>query len=237
MTQIVLQIKSNNNKTLNKFLTYLEISLKKIFTIEKMNFHVTKSKMIFSILKSAHVNKIAQEHFEINRYNTQITFTGFENEKLSEFLKKINSSLFPEIQFRYKLSCYSTNYQLKFVKKVSEVNDFLNFYSRCGSQIVFNYEKHIGQYCIKKTFFSILFKCVNGMNEYNNIYRNFVITNIHIANYNDDTLIKINPEEFLPLSPYKIRANKMSYFFNNLGEDTLIEDVSNVLDFSGISPF
>jgi hypothetical protein len=67
-------------------------------------FFYKKEKQTFiSILKSPHVNKSAQEQFEIRNTSSQITIKTTQPSKLLIMLKKIKVNLFPDINIKLKL--------------------------------------------------------------------------------------------------------------------------------------
>jgi ribosomal protein S10 len=57
-----------------------------------------KIKYVFTILKSPHVNKTAQEQFEYNLSSKKLKFYTFRLLKLIIMLRKLRSELFPDVE-------------------------------------------------------------------------------------------------------------------------------------------
>ena len=57
---------------------------------------------IFTILKSPHVNKKAQEQFEIFVFSKQLTLYSIKKLKYLFYLKKIQESLFSNVKVKIK---------------------------------------------------------------------------------------------------------------------------------------
>lgn len=103
---IYLFIYTNNFKALvgfTKFLNRINFARKtnlKLFFTHKQN---TKQSKIFTVLKSPHVNKKAQEHFKLLKYKKKIKLSSFKLNKLLILLKKMHENLFPEIHIKVKV--------------------------------------------------------------------------------------------------------------------------------------
>lgn len=86
--------------------------------LKKINLN-KNSKTKFSILKSPHVHKKAQQQIEQNYYKKRILFVLFENEKLFVILKKLFSSTFQDLAINYSFIHESKKYflfNMKFLK-------------------------------------------------------------------------------------------------------------------------
>ena len=94
-------IVSKTKKSLYKFLSFLDNSYVNSKIIKK-DFKNEKRKKILTILKSPHVNKTAQEQFQLNLFSTQLTIYSNNNYQFLIFLKKIKNNLFPEIKINIK---------------------------------------------------------------------------------------------------------------------------------------
>ena len=100
---INLKILSKNKKSLQKFLKVFLFFCKK----NKINFFIKyfskKQKThIFTILKSPHVNKKAQEQFEYRLFSKQLNIFSFQILKFIITLKKVQTKLFPDIKINIK---------------------------------------------------------------------------------------------------------------------------------------
>lgn len=135
MKTINLLAKSRDQKSLSKFLIFLNAKINKNFFIKKKYFQKIKSKTIFSVLKSPHINKTAQEQFETTKFNTQLKLNTFEMNKVSEFLKTTNSKIFPEIHVKYKISYEQLNQKLYGIQKFLVADHFQSHFLEKKEQI------------------------------------------------------------------------------------------------------
>lgn len=99
MKQYSLQISSKNEKSLQSFLHFFFNHLKTKFNIVQKLTTINNSKKVITLLKSPHVNKTAQEQFEIRIFTKQIQTRSFYSEKNLVFLRKILNRLFQDISF------------------------------------------------------------------------------------------------------------------------------------------
>jgi ribosomal protein S10 len=103
MRQYYLKISSKNEKSLKKFLTFFFKHLKTKFNIIQKSVIAHNHKKIITLLKSPHVNKTAQEHFESRIFSKQILLKSYSIDKNLIFLKKIINRLFQDIAVSLKL--------------------------------------------------------------------------------------------------------------------------------------
>lgn len=100
---INLKIFSKNKTSL---ILFFKIISKICHTKElKFNFYITKLQQIkttriFTILKSPHVNKTAQEQFQYHLFSKKMLFYTFQFSKLTVILRKLQVELFPDIQIK-----------------------------------------------------------------------------------------------------------------------------------------
>lgn len=97
MKQYSLKILSKNEKSLNNFLFFFFNSLKTKFNIIQKLVTAHNTRKVITLLKSPHVNKIAQEQFEIRVFSKRLLAKSFYLEKNLIFLKKILNKLFKDI--------------------------------------------------------------------------------------------------------------------------------------------
>ena len=102
MRQYHLTIASKTKKTLDDFLKFLNNPRVNFFIIKK-NFKNKKTKKVFTILKSPHVYKTAQEQFQSNFFSKKITIHSNLTLFLI-FIKKIKNDLFPDLKTKIKFS-------------------------------------------------------------------------------------------------------------------------------------
>ena len=118
---IIINISSKNYRSLHnfviKFLNKNYISQFKIFVKEIKLINPTKS-TLYSVLKSPHVNKIAQEQFMYKIYNIQLKIFLFQPNLLLRFLKFVKNRLVSDIKINYKIvlnkSLYKQNLTVLF---------------------------------------------------------------------------------------------------------------------------
>lgn len=123
MKSFNLLLKTKNKESLKKFLNFFNENINKNFTLVKKNLIKKKKKLVITILKSPHVNKSAQEQFEINFLFRQLSISTTQMFKFLIFLKKIKNFLFADIHFKIK---FVTNNKLsKLMRK--RIFNFDNF--------------------------------------------------------------------------------------------------------------
>jgi len=103
MTKYKITFECKDKKTLQNFFVFLStryhtkfIKLQAPITFQKKK---TKIKKI-TVLKSPHVNKTAQRHFEYRIYSIQIQVYSSKPQRYLFVLKKIQNYLFPEVKIK-----------------------------------------------------------------------------------------------------------------------------------------
>jgi ribosomal protein S10 len=100
---IYLSSKNQNSlKTFLRFFSKLCLDKKIQVNIFSVHFQKQKQKQKITVLKSPHVNKQAQEHFEFCMYKKQISVYSFQSFKFLIILKKIQLKLFPDVRVKIK---------------------------------------------------------------------------------------------------------------------------------------
>lgn len=102
MKQYSLKILSKNEKSLKTFLSFFSNNLKNKFNIIQKLTTPRNSKKVITLLKSPHVNKIAQEHFETRIFTIHMQLKSFYLERNLIFLKKNLNKLFQDISINLK---------------------------------------------------------------------------------------------------------------------------------------
>ena len=104
MKTLNIKIESKNQISIKKFLRFFkETSNNSNFKVIQKFFYKKEKKTFVSILKSPHVNKSAQEQFEIRTSSRQIKIQTTQPFKFLIMLKKIKANLFPDINIKLKL--------------------------------------------------------------------------------------------------------------------------------------
>ena len=102
MSNFTILLYSKNKNTLNHFLNFFKNSEKQNFRITKKLLQKKKKKKRVSILKSPHVNKTAQKHFQYVYFYVSLSFKTHELQKNLGVLKKIKNQLFPDLKIVIK---------------------------------------------------------------------------------------------------------------------------------------
>ena len=100
MQQYYLKITSKNEKSLKYFLYFFYKHIKTKFNIIQKPISAQNKRKIVTLLKSPHVNKTAQEHFEVRIFSKHILLESVYLKKNLIFLKKILNKLFQDISLR-----------------------------------------------------------------------------------------------------------------------------------------
>jgi ribosomal protein S10 len=135
MKHYQINIESKSKKHLEDFLIFFLKSFKNYNLINKVLPNKKKRK-ILTILKSPHVNKKAQEQFQVNIYSKKINLYSTQNKIALLFLKKISSTVFSNVKIQIKFPINShlikktqtkilnpTNFKLNFFNKKSYLNE------------------------------------------------------------------------------------------------------------------
>ena len=100
---ITIHIYSKNYKSMEQFLNFFT----SVYSNEKLKVRASKTlfqrktkRKFFSILKSPHVNKKAQEQFEYFYYKRQLTVFSYQILWLLSILKVIKSKLFSDVKLK-----------------------------------------------------------------------------------------------------------------------------------------
>lgn len=123
---IIIEIYSKSYKSLNYFVNnfFNKKSVDKLkLILLKSNLQKKKRKKILTVLKSPHVNKIAQEQFEQRIYKRQIKCFTFQGFLFLFFLKKIKIKLFSDIKIKICI-IQNTNNLNNQIKSNFDVNNY-----------------------------------------------------------------------------------------------------------------
>ena len=124
MKTLNIKIESKNQISIKKFLKFFkETSNTTNFKIIQKFFYKKEKKTFISILKSPHVNKSAQEQFEIRNFSAQITIQTNQPFKFLILLKKIKINLFPDINIKLRL-IFNKKIQNSLKQKFFNIDNF-----------------------------------------------------------------------------------------------------------------
>jgi len=102
MSKYVLQLKSKDKNSINNFLKFI---VNNYYQHTLIYITLLKQKKItekISVLKSPHVNKTAQEHYNFSNFCVNFLFCHIETKKELFVLKKISNQLFPTLKLAIK---------------------------------------------------------------------------------------------------------------------------------------
>lgn len=122
MSLYSINIVSTNQKSLRKFFhLFVKISqITKFGLINKIN--LRKSKKKITILKSPHVNKKAQEQFELGYDNYQFNIYSPQELKLILMLKKLQKKLFTDIKIKIRVLSSKKSFERKKQEIINPLN-------------------------------------------------------------------------------------------------------------------
>jgi ribosomal protein S10 len=121
---INLLITTKNKNSFKKILYFLKKNIKKKFNNITFYFPKKKNKKVITLLKSPHVNKTAQEQFEVKYFSIKLKIFTTKMFKFLIFLKKINNFLFADIQIKTKFLT-SSKKQFLLKRQIININNFL----------------------------------------------------------------------------------------------------------------
>jgi ribosomal protein S10 len=104
MPKFTILLCSKNKKTINHSLNFFKNSEKQNIRITKKLLQKKKKKNKISILKSPHVNKTAQKHFQFIYFFTSLSFETYALQKNLILLKRIKQQLFPDLKILIKVT-------------------------------------------------------------------------------------------------------------------------------------
>ncbi len=91
-------------------------------TSSNLFFQNSIKKKIFTVLKSPHVNKTAQEHFEYRLYTHQFKIYSSKSFLLLLFLKKLKHNVFSDILFKVEIINQPLKHTQKLKNKINPDN-------------------------------------------------------------------------------------------------------------------
>lgn len=161
MRSFNLQITTKTKDSLKKFLHFFNTSIDSNFNFIKKNISKKKKKIVITILKSPHVNKTAQEQFEIKFLSEQVQISTTQMYKFLIFLKKVKNFLFADINFKLKLVIDKKRHNLE-NKKIFNLDNFKSIFFFENNTFI-NINKKFKQ--TKKNYNkTLLNSCLNSKN-------------------------------------------------------------------------
>ena len=104
MRQYYLKIRSKNEKSLKSFLSFFFKHFRTKFNIIQKSLTSHNNKKIITLLKSPHVNKTAQDHYELRIFFKKIQINSCFLNKNFIFLKKVLTKLFHDVSIKIELT-------------------------------------------------------------------------------------------------------------------------------------
>ena len=104
---ITLKITSANKNSIKRFSNFILFKIKNLSKTQIYISNIINKKpniKKFSVLKSPHVNKTAQEQFEIRNYEKTMEIYCHQNIFVLFLIKRFSNSLFRDIEIKTKIS-------------------------------------------------------------------------------------------------------------------------------------
>jgi ribosomal protein S10 len=118
-----LIVTSKNKSSIKNFHKFFNEITYNYFNIIRKTFKKKPKKKFITILTSPHVNKTAQEQFELKTFSTQIKLETVQPFKFLMLLKKIKINTFPDVNIKLKLVSYKVKQSL-LKKKIFDIDNF-----------------------------------------------------------------------------------------------------------------
>ena len=125
MKHYQINFKSKNKKSLYNLTKFFYWKSKNLYLLNK-NFTSDIKKQTTTILKSPHVNKVAQEKFQKNTYSQNINLYVPYTFKLLRFVKTINSNRFLDVKIKIKLLINNTLKNIKYKIVFNPISSNIN---------------------------------------------------------------------------------------------------------------
>ena len=125
---VFLNIKSFNYQSIKNFLKVITcLNLNFLLKIRSNTVSITRNPKVtlYTLLKSPHVNKTAQEQFKKQIYKKNLVLFSAVQLKFLIILKKIQITLFPDIAFTVKLLLNKKSLKTMFRRTLKINNSFL----------------------------------------------------------------------------------------------------------------
>jgi ribosomal protein S10 len=125
---INIYIYSKNYKSIKHFLSFFSnnILLEKLKVTTHYSVHQNPTKKkIFTVLKSPHVNKTAQEHFEYGLYVKKIKLHSYKGLLLFTFLKSLKHNMFSDLKFKVEVANQPLKFSQSLKNKINPDNFLL----------------------------------------------------------------------------------------------------------------
>ncbi len=148
---INIHISSKNYNSLKSFLNFFSNTtfVKKLnLVIFKQTFVNKKEKSFFTVLKSPHVNKSAQERFEYSLYSKQFKIHSCQSLLFLVLLKTLKTCLFSDIKFKVEILVQKSKFKHKIKNKVNPDNFSLSN-NNLGLQTYINIWNNYGKLNLK----------------------------------------------------------------------------------------
>lgn len=127
---------SKVKKSLNEFASFINKNLDVNFNLINKNLIKKKRGGVITLLKSPHVNKNAQEQFEIEQFGLSFNIKTLRPFNFLVFLKKIKLYIFPAVKIKVK--SLNINNQRKIINKknLNLDNYYIQTYSVLGKELI-----------------------------------------------------------------------------------------------------
>ena len=146
-----LHISTKNYNSIKRFLNFFsdQIFIKRLnLIIFKQTFVNKTQKSFFTVLKSPHVNKSAQEHFVYCLYSKQFKLQSYQSFSVLILIKILNYYLFPDVNFKIELFNQQFKFKNNITNKINSDN-FCLLKTKSSLQIYINVLNNYGKLNLK----------------------------------------------------------------------------------------
>jgi ribosomal protein S10 len=126
MRSFNLLLTTKTKYSLKKFLHFFSTNIAANFNFILKNISKKKRKVVITILKSPHVNKTAQEQFEIKLFSEQLKISTTQMYKFLIFFKRV-TIVFADINFKIKFLADKKKHELV-NKKILNIDNFKSIF-------------------------------------------------------------------------------------------------------------
>lgn len=148
---VIIHISTKNHNSLKKLLNFFSSK----FFIKKLNLVISKQMFInkrqesfFTVLKSPHVNKSAQEHFKYCLYIRQFKVQSYQSFLILILLKILKHCLFSDINFKIDLLIQKFKFRQNIKNKINPDN-FCLFKTKLSLLVYINLLNNYGRLNLK----------------------------------------------------------------------------------------
>lgn len=147
---INIHIYSKNYLSIKRLITFFSNN----FLLKKLNLTVFSSiyqnpikRKIFTVLKSPHVNKTAQEHFEYSIYKKTLKIHSYKGFLVLRLLKILKYRIFPDVKFKISVINQPIEFKRNLQNKMNP-NNFIVIHNNFEIKTYLKVFNHYGNFVV-----------------------------------------------------------------------------------------